>query len=356
LENVVFMENSQKESTMAEQAKQGKKTTGFPVELAILLVVFGIVAGIAINQYFLQKPAQLPDGAANKGTFEEIKVELKTIYNSDCNICYRQSNIETLLQQQKTKFAAEYLDMKAVENGVLAGNYGMSSFPSSLLNWKQLKVANPKLFKDLNQLFETNGDYFVIPEADLIKEMQAFAPIIFMDPQFGELCGVKKGTVRIDEFGDYFSDYAKEMQSVMDGIKKDFNANLEYHYRSFPLANQSGTAAIATECARQQNKLEEFKKALFTAFFDQGRDISDKNELEKIAAEQNIPDLPAFNQCLEKNESIATVEKDLLAAKQYKFFTVPSVVIDCIYATIETDDLKQQICSIHPADFNACKS
>ncbi len=331
-----------------------KKKSGFPLYLAILLVVFGIAAGLAINSLFPAKPAQLPGGSVNKGTFSETPVEFKVIFDSDCNICYEGSLLETLFNQRKIKFSEEKIDMKKVENGVLAGNYGMTSFPSTLLNWKQLKLADPQLFKTMNEIFPVNGDYFVIAEADLAREIQGFSPIIFLEAPTSERCGVKIGTVRIEEFRDYFSEYSYKNQGIIEQAEKDFNSIIEAHYRSFPSSEQSKKASMAAECAKEQGMLKEYGSALYAALFEKAENISDKNILKQIAREQKIPDLKAFDDCIDTNKTGTIVESDLNDANQYKLFLSPSAVIDCIYTTIETTDLEKQICAIHP-DFNACK-
>ncbi len=359
------MEKKKKQITQKKSCKEGKKQraqakagkenkTGFPVYLAVLLIVFGIAAGLAINSLFLPKAAQLPGGSVNKGTFDEQAVELKVFFNSDCKICFNASVLEAYLSQRNVKYSVERLDVQEKENGVLAGMYGIKSFPSVLLNWKQLKLTDPKAYAAINQISTANGDYFVIAEADIAREAQQFAPIMFMDPQFKERCGVKNGTVRIDEFNDYFSKYSFESQGIIEQIKKDFNENIEYNYHSFPIVEQSEKTAIATECARNQGKLEEYKKALFMALFEKSIDITDSNALKTKAIEIKMPDQAAFEKCLDENQTKATVENDHNAARQYKLFALPSAVIDCIYTTIETTDLKKQICTVHP-DFNACK-
>lgn len=349
----IVQKEEKKQRAHAKAAKENKKT-GFPIYLAILLVVFGIAAGLAINSLFLSKTAQLPTGSANKGSFEETPIELKVVYNSDCNICYKGTNLEALLKQRNLKFSEELLDMKITENGVLAGNYGMTSFPSMLLNWKQLKLADLELFNTMKELFPINGDYFVIAEADLSREMQGFAPIMFLEAPVSERCGVKSGIVRIEEFKDYFSEYSYKNQGIIEAIEKDFNSSVEAHYRNFPSSEQSKKAAMAAECAKEQGMLGEYSKALYSALFEKNENISDPTILKRIAQEQKIPDLNAFDSCIDTEKTKPIIENDANAAMQYKLYFSPSVAIDCIFTTIETTELKNQICLIHP-DFAACK-
>jgi predicted DsbA family dithiol-disulfide isomerase len=349
-------DEKKKESKIVEKKqKEKKKKQDFPLTLAALLVVFGLVAGAAIFSVFLAKPQALPNNSANTGSYAEAPLEMKTIYNSDCKVCLQQSSIELLLEQRNIKFKTEKLDMKVKENGVLAGTLGMTSFPSTIINAKQLKTMDLEVYNALKAVFPITGDYFVVPEKDLMAQTKALSAIMFLEAPTKERCGVTKGTIKLTEFFAFSSAAAFNAQSMLTQLKKDFNSTIEIEEKPLAVFGEANALpTIATMCAKQQGKFSEMKDALFEAKFKQSKDISDANAITEIAAKVNGLDLNALNICLDSNSTKKEIETDLNAATAYGLAVVPSYILDCIFVLPNEADLKQKICAFH-SDFNACK-
>jgi protein-disulfide isomerase len=98
---------------------------------------------------------------------------------------------------------------------------------------------------------------------------------------------------------------------------------LEFHHWPQPYHPYALTAALAAECARNQQRFEE----LHDLFFEQQESIGIK-PLSSFAKDAGIRDLSRFLSCVQRQETRERVESDFRAAVATKGSGTPTLVID----------------------------
>ncbi len=150
---------------------------------------------------------------------------------------------------------------------------------------------------------------------------QAAAPTpasgpVTVTPRTGEATlGNKNAKVTIVEFGDFQCPFCKEFyQQTFNDLKTKYvdTGEVQYIFRDFPLTQihvNAQIAAEAAECANLQGRFWDYHDLLYTNGQSDGTDL-DKASLEKYAAQLKL-DSAKFNQCLESNATLPTVNQDV---------------------------------------------
>lgn len=93
------------------------------------------------------------------------------------------------------------------------------------------------------------------------------------------------------------------------------------------------TAHRLIHLAKEANLQDKMKEALMAAYFEKGLNVSDHNELKKIAAEAGL-NAQRVNEVLEGEEFAAEVRADMALADTYGITAVPFFLINDKYAII----------------------
>ena len=120
--------------------------------------------------------------------------------------------------------------------------------------------------------------------------------------------GNKKASVVVLEYSDYQCPFCGRVQITLGNLIKNYQNRVAFGYRHFPLAfhQEADEAAIAAECAREQDKFEEIHMLLFKKPKAQTLD-----NLKKYAREIKIKSPAKFDKCLESEKYRGLVNQDL---------------------------------------------
>ena len=120
--------------------------------------------------------------------------------------------------------------------------------------------------------------------------------------------GNKKASVVVLEYSDYQCPFCGRVQITLGKLIKNYQNRVAFGYRHFPLAfhQEADEAAIAAECAREQDKFEEIHMLLFKKPKAQTLD-----NLKKYAREIKIKSPAKFDKCLESEKYRGLVNQDL---------------------------------------------
>ena len=120
--------------------------------------------------------------------------------------------------------------------------------------------------------------------------------------------GNKKASVVVLEYSDYQCPFCGRVQITLYKLIKNYQNRVAFGYRHFPLAfhQEADEAAIAAECAREQDKFEEIHMLLFKKPKAQTLD-----NLKKYAREIKIKSPAKFDKCLESEKYRGLVNQDL---------------------------------------------
>ena len=124
----------------------------------------------------------------------------------------------------------------------------------------------------------------------------------------GYLRGNKKSPVILLEFSDYQCPFCGRVQPTINRLINDYKDRVTFGYRHFPLSfhKEADEAAIATECAREQDKFLELHLLLFSRQKSQTT-----ADLKKYAREIKVSSPEKFDKCLDSEKFRGLVEQDI---------------------------------------------
>jgi protein-disulfide isomerase len=121
--------------------------------------------------------------------------------------------------------------------------------------------------------------------------------------------GKADAPVTMIEFSDYECPFCERFYlQTLPQIEKEYidTGKLRFVYRDYPLSfhKNATLAAMAAECAGEQDRYREYHDALF-----QHQNAMDNSSLKKYAADLGL-DTASFNQCLDSGTMAEEVQKD----------------------------------------------
>ena len=125
--------------------------------------------------------------------------------------------------------------------------------------------------------------------------------------------GNKKASVILIEFSDYHCPFCKKIQSTINKLIEKYSERVAFGYRHFPLSfhREADEAAIASECAREQNKFEEMHLLLYSSQKSQT-----KSDLKKLARQIKLKSLKKFDKCLDNEKYRGLINQDIKDASE----------------------------------------
>ena len=128
----------------------------------------------------------------------------------------------------------------------------------------------------------------------------------------GYVRGNKEANVIVLEYSDYQCPFCARVQPTVTQLIKEYGDRVAFGYRHFPLPfhKEADEAAIAVECARDQEKFEELHSLLFE---------NQKNQfVEDLVgyADEIGLDVDQFEKCIVKEKYRSRVLEDMKAGQQ----------------------------------------
>ena len=120
--------------------------------------------------------------------------------------------------------------------------------------------------------------------------------------------GNSKAKVMILEFSDYQCPYCSRIQGTINALINKYEKQIAFGYRHFPLGfhTEADEAAMAVECAREQNKFEEMHEILYA-----NQKAQFPEDLIKYSKKIGIKNSKKFDQCLQNEKYRGLVNQDM---------------------------------------------
>ncbi len=138
------------------------------------------------------------------------------------------------------------------------------------------------------------------------------------------IIGSADAELTIIEFGCFGCHYTKQAESVIKEVIDYYDGRVNFQFKTFPLPTHqfSYEAALAGECANEQNKYLEYSDKLFEM---QG--YFSIELFEQIAEDLNF-DAQKFNSCLESRKYKSNVDEDIAAGKDAQIQGTPTFFVN----------------------------
>lgn len=154
--------------------------------------------------------------------------------------------------------------------------------------------------------------------------------------------GKENAPVQIIEFFDYKCSFCKNVNFTLESLKSDYGDSIAIIYQHFPLNDNSVAtqAAIAVECARNQNKFVDFHNTLFDFQY-----LLDTLPFDSLAGIANVPDLETFKKCVDNGETLHIVKSTKELGNSINLSSVPTFLINgkLVRGAIDKEDFVKLI-------------
>ena len=193
------------------------------------------------------------------------------------------------------------------------------------LNNAPLEGVKPRLVDYLKQQkAEERREAFVTELRGKYKTTVSLSPPIVQVETAGRPeRGPAKAPVTIIEFSDYECPFCKRAEPTVEKVMLAYKDQIRLVFRDFPLAmhQHARGAAEAAGCANAQGKFWEYHSKLFSA-----KDIA-PDKLKALAGESGL-DQSKFDQCFDKTEFKAAIDKDIADGNQAGVTGTPAFFIN----------------------------
>jgi len=174
----------------------------------------------------------------------------------------------------------------------------------------------------------------VVESAMAQKVNDALVPEAMAD---GKRLGKAEAALKIEAYEDFGCPHCLEFTAEIEPvIFQEYVATgkASFEYKYFPLRQQTGAAAIAAQCAAEQDKFWEYHRALFIAQAEAnaktGPPLAEAfaaANLRKLAQDLGL-DVPAWDTCVTGDSAVAVVQEELRQANTLALPGTPSFVIN----------------------------
>jgi len=173
------------------------------------------------------------------------------------------------------------------------------------------------------------------PES-VVRATPVAAPEAFVDmgafaPREANRQGDPAAPVTIVEFSDFQCPFCRRaVDQVLPQLVRDYidtgKATLVYKHMAF-LGPESSWAAVAAECAADQNRFWDFHNLLFSRQSGENQGAFNKDKLLSFATELKL-DLAGFEPCLNNEETLTRVQADMQEGRQAGVTGTPTFFIN----------------------------
>lgn len=141
----------------------------------------------------------------------------------------------------------------------------------------------------------------------------------------GHVEGLADAPVKMIEFFDYQCPYCRALHPSLEIILERYRENVALIYRHLPLENHEHAygSAIAATCAAEQGRFAPYHDLLFD-----NQDQLGTIPYDRLARKAEIPDLDAFNDCIEQERHGEQIQEDVRVAHAVNISSIPTLIIN----------------------------
>ncbi|WP_309670841.1 thioredoxin domain-containing protein [Gemmatimonas sp.] len=141
----------------------------------------------------------------------------------------------------------------------------------------------------------------------------------------GRRMGPESAPVALLVFSDFQCPFCSVLQQNLKRIRERYPDAIRVEYRHMPIENlhpYAFDAALAAECAGDQDRFERFHDALF-----ESQDSIPSEQWSAFARKSGVADVAAFERCVTSRRFDTRVKADMAQARTLKLSGTPSVIV-----------------------------
>lgn len=141
--------------------------------------------------------------------------------------------------------------------------------------------------------------------------------------------GSAEAAVVVQEFSDFQCPSCKAATPIAGQLLERFPGQVKFEYENYPLSGHQWAydAALAGECALEQDKFWEYHDDVFAAQEEWSTSANGRTEFRRIASKVGL-DMEAYDECLTSSETRAKVDNDLAEGRSKNVNSTPTFFVN----------------------------
>ena len=278
----------------------------------------------------------------DKVTFEDVRNKKA----NDLSLQLYQQLSARLMEYSIKKLAAKHSEIKLTAKKKVTLKEIVSFFEQNNLHKRgTLEQLRPQIKQFLQQQILNqhllNQYSLALEKGWVVSHLKPPSELMLVvNIKTGYLRGNKKSAVILLEFSDYQCPFCGRVQPTISRLIDDYKDRVTFGYRHFPLSfhKEADEAAIAAECAREQDKFLELHLLLFS------RQKAQKSvDLKKYAREIKVKSPEKFDKCLDSEKFRGLVEQDIEDGSKLGITGTPGFLVGAFNS--KTGEIKGEVLS-----------
>lgn len=359
-----------------EKKPQSRKE-GPPIYLLVMLLVLGILIGVAIVTMWGPKP-QPVDLGNHDNNQSRIPIDLAfrtvpvtVLYSSECKTCRQTNTIEELFKVREIPYTLTKVDANTGEGKKIVERFNVQRVPTVIVDAEKMRFY-PATNTSFERNFRLIERAYVIPEVNL-NDNYYFASY-YLEEVPGYCANADKPV--IVQFDDFYNGLNTLGKGKFYGFTNDFNKEVDFKYSYTQTTTSRDANAVLGNiflmCAGQQGKYLEMEKAMngiycnnpfkgdetiitdaeiagCTSLSNHYGTALSQFELD-VAVQRAGLDMNKFKECYENRQVYYNNARQ--AAEDLEISRVGTFLVDC-RETVSLEGLRGAFCARHP-EVEAC--
>lgn len=308
---------------------------------SLFVDVIQLVRGGGFSERALKNSDVFSSAGKTWVAYNEPIIKVQVINDDTCENCNPDEALVGLRRVMPTMLT-EKVDVNSEQGQALIEKFNIKTVPAFIFS-KELE--NTDLFAQAQALFEKKEDSYAMKTIELglpIGKYVAGPTVSDSDPQFGP----KDAKVKFVEFSDFQSPASKQFdQQVIAKLKKEYGDKVLFVFKHYPLPDhiRAPFASMASECANEQGKFDQYADKLFET---QGVWSKTKDDaLFKVYAKQLGLNNEQFDKCVDDRKFKDQVAASFTEGQTFGLTTAPTLFINdqLQSGSLKYDDLKKAL-------------
>ncbi len=363
------LEEKKKKFLEASPKKTNKKH-GFPVYLVGMLLVAGLLAGIAVMLLFF--PPQTPgninvdENTSNDVTYRTVPVTI--IYTDECKSCRQTNMVEPLFLVRQIPYTMKKVEASSPEGVQLLKRFEIDTFPTAIVDADKIDKFYPstkKSFEGTTAITKQKNAY-IVPELNL--DPNFYFPVYFKEPVTSSCTGDKPTALVFD---DFYAPQNSETRKYLYDFIADYNkaADIKFSFAQSVSADaNSALGNIFLTCASDQGKFAQMEYYMAGIYCNNAPGKGDSTIMTQVEIKgcSNFSEhygTPLTNSELDRAANRAILDQNMLVscvankeivydnarkmAQEAGITRTGTVLLDC-HETTSLITLKESFCAMHP--------
>ena len=316
------------------EAKKDKKIKNL-ISLTILLAglfvgslfvdIVQLVKGGGFSEHALSTADVFAGGGKTWVAYTDPIVTVQIVNDSTCGDACKPDEALVGLKRVMPTMLTQSVDVNSAAGKALIAKFGIKTVPAFIFS---KDVENVDLFTQAQSLFTKVDDQYILNTAQVGLPVGKYIAAPAVSDQDIKL-GTDGASVTVVDFSDFSNPSdATAWQSIVDPMLKDYNGKIQFVFKNYfqPGSTIATTAALAGECANEQQKFAAYADKVFASQAAWSKQTDPTATLESYAAQLGLNGAN-FNQCLSTkkyNDQLTQSTKD---GQDFSIQATPSLFV-----------------------------